>query len=601
MSTRRRLVQVGLVTVVLGLGLGVAVPELCLSRARSAEAAAASAPLLQDRLTAWEEARAWYHRADFLATARVDRRTADRALDLAEAGAFDEQRRTLAWGSTGTRLHLDWLAALAASSDPEQVRRARLHQRVAALSYGERVDTGAARDTEPAARRWQALAALWWGNAAAFADLDARGLPVGAGLLGRHRPKPDGDSDGSAHVPDVSAPLASLVRAEAWRRAGDIAAARSLLAPLLSPDSSLAPLAAESWGLCLLDELDPEPPGILLAEARGAGPDPRARDALRAVLQQSPSGDPAWLGAWLTLAELDDRLGDVDEARAATWGAIDTSLPTWAGPPAELPSQVRLDAPGMVHPQRVQRARVQLDAARLAAERAGSPDAASLRQGVVALLLVQARSQLAARNLPSAHTLVDRARALSPDSPPVIAWSALTLVLDGQPDDAVALLDALPPGEYSGDLRTAIRSWAQPDATTRVDATARALRARLRQPWPPGEPLAFARVHRDQPEELWLALFSPPDDAATPAQPLAQSWLAVRVARALGDTTTLARAEAWSDAVRELVLDEPLWGLLATDAFAFSAELPTGAPVSLSGGPRDGSQEGPEGGRPPRP
>ncbi|RME26340.1 MAG: hypothetical protein D6798_06930, partial [Deltaproteobacteria bacterium] len=109
-----------------------------------------------------------------------------------------------------------------------------------------------------------------------------------------------------------------------------------------------------------------------------------------------------------------------------------------------------------------------------------------------------------------------------------------------------------------------------------------------RQPGPPGDPLAFARVHRDRPEELWLALFSPPDDAASPVQAMDQSWLAVRVARDLGDAATLARAESWSDAVRDLVLDEPLWGLFATDTFTFTAELPSGAPVSLGGGsPRD--------------
>ncbi|RME28394.1 MAG: hypothetical protein D6798_02465, partial [Deltaproteobacteria bacterium] len=172
MRPRRRLLQTLLVTALLGLVVGVGIPELCLHQARQAELRAASEPDLEARLAAWETARTWFHRADVLGVARVSRQEADRTVDRLESAAFEQQRRTLAWGTAGARLHRQWLDALAASPDPEQRRRARLHQQAAALSYG--IPEGSAQPdtppgtTEPAAVRWRALAALWWGDPAVF-------------------------------------------------------------------------------------------------------------------------------------------------------------------------------------------------------------------------------------------------------------------------------------------------------------------------------------------------------------------------------------------------------------------------------------------------
>ncbi|MCK6505492.1 hypothetical protein L6R53_19205 [Myxococcota bacterium] len=558
----------------------VAPPALVRAGDRAAARARAASDLAL-RLDARARADEWYAMAQAAPLGgRSAARAARRALAEEEEADFEAGRQSLAHGLAGVEAHLAWLDRRAAEEGwPGE--RARLARVRALASYGrpDPATSTAATPAMPFLDGWVGLAALWTGR------LDA--VPPGAWDLAPGLRLRD-----PARVPPAEpqgSPLARLVEAEARRRAGQPLEARRLLAPLLEamePEADpLAAAAAWSWARSLLDERSADPEGAMLVDLPRQA-EPRALAGLRARLALAPEHAPAWAPAWLTLAELDLRLGQPQAALESAWAAVAAATPAWAPAPADLPAQARLDAVGAVHPDLVQAARLLVAEARQAAP-PGEADDLALAEA--ALLVLQARGHLALGDPAAARGRLELAAERVPGSPVVTGWRVLTEVLDDRPDAARAALAALPelPDTQDDDrLRQVAGAWVDPPEAGAVADPARALRARLREPWSPAEPLAFARAHADAPGDLLLALQGPPEDRASLAQAHAQAWLRQRVARSLDRPTELAEATVTRDALAAAAAAEPLWALFGLGAFTIEGPaLP--APQPPADGPAD--------------
>ncbi|NOY28457.1 MAG: hypothetical protein GXP62_21580 [Oligoflexia bacterium] len=528
---------------------------------------AATRPKLVARMQARMQARHWYQRAAALPLgADIARHALDR-LDADAQPDLDLQRQTLEGGAQGTALHLQWLRALAQQPGwPGE--RARLRRFRALVSYGK-----AGTDIQgPFADHWLGVAALWSGQIDQV-PLSLQDTAPGLVLLGKRSVDPTQDVDAAPGKGDES-DLTRLVRAERLRRSGETERARGLLAALVQKDGLIAAAATQSWGLSLVDELTRQPDSMMLADA-GASLEPDAMAALRARLLLAPDDDPAWAGAWLALAEIDALRGNRDDCVAAAWAAVGMSSATWAPPPQQLPAAARLDTAGLVNPRHVQRVRFAVDDARKAAAQAGQATA-QLVHLETALLLIQGQASLAARDLPVARRRMEMAAAMMPTSPTVTGWRVLAALLDDDEAAAGSALDALPSLDQTTDdtgLQAVAKSWLKPEPVDRVDNPAHALRSLLQKPWGPTQLIELAKTHADHPDDLDLALRSPPSDHVDLAQALAQTYLWLRVCRALGMDT--APATAALDRLRKAAMDEPLWAFFALGAYSLDGpEIP---------------------------
>lgn len=570
----RRSVLIGGVVLALGLAVFVLLPAAMIELGDRQRDEADSQADLVARVAGWEQARRWYRRAGRLPLYTSGIRTAEGLLDDHLAAAFEQQRLTLGAGAAGVPLHLDWLEQRVALPhwDGEQARLERVR---ALVSYGQldQAQLLAADLPGPFARTWRGIAALHSGQLAALPPELHEQMP-GLALQPTGAPWPE-----QAGADDLS----RLVSGEHSRRKGQTLDARRILAPLLAGEGLLAAAAAQVWGLSLIDELSAEPAGAMLVGTEGQL-EPLALAGLRARLLLAPTDDPAWAGAWLALAELDARRGSTHDAEQAAWAAVALTAPLWAPAPGDLAAMARLDAPAALHPDRIQRARVTLGEARVAAVAAGL-DVADLAHAEAALLLLQGRAHLSARDLGTARARFARAAELVPSSPSVIGWQVLAALLDDDAPAARAALDSLPSLDHTEDddaLRQLAAGWLAPQPVSVVSSPARALRARLRSAWDPAEPVAFALAHADRADDLALALGSPPVDRATVAQALAQAHLHVRIDAALGrpDPAPVARR----DSLRDAALTEPLWALYALDAFTLEGpQLPAPTPPAGMG------------------
>lgn len=574
------------------LGVAVAValaaPSLMLRAGEGAAARARTAPDLATRQEARNRAAEWFGMLQASPVRGEDGRRAQQALTREIQADFEAQRRSLAEGEAGARAHLAWLDGQQAERDPAEppVEPERIR---ALVSYGRAQQIAPVGiDSPPFVETWAGLAALWTGRLDAVPPAVQERTP-GLSLRRPHqgtpaetRPPPPPGVQGLA---EASPGLSRLVQAEAARRGGDPLEARRLLAPLveaLEPDQQpLAAAGAWSWGQSLLDELGASPAGAMLT---GLSPqaEPRALSALRARLAMAPQDEPAWAGAWLVLSAIDARLGRTDDAVTSAWAAVAAATAAWAPDPRDLAAQARLDAPGALHPDQVQSARLALAEARL---RAPPEEQAELAMAEAALLALQARGYIAAGDLTAARGRLELAEERVPHSPVITGWRVLVEVLDDRPDaarQALARLPDLPDTPDDDALRAAVAPWLDPPSASAVADPARALRVRLREPWDPIEPLAFARAHADRPDDLLLALASPPEDRASLAQAHAQAALRVRVARALDLPQALADATVTRDALAAAAQAEPLWALFALGAFTIEGPaLPASQPDQI--------------------
>jgi len=578
-ATRRALATLGLV-----LAVGVVGPPLLLRAGDGRRDAADAGTLPQARREGWTRARELYRMAGALPWARHEARQREDELDARLARDFELQRQGLAEGLPGAEAHLAWLQARAQQAQPTQGEQAPAQQAPAEharqdllqarVSYGR---LGPALELAsgmqgPWPDTWAGMAALWQGQLAQVPSSLMQSLPALA-LAG----------DGALTSSELTrTPLWRLVSAEHSLRAGRRAEARALLLPLLDANDDMSAAAAATWAATLLGDLQALAEGTMLVGTEG-NLEPGSVDTLRASLQHAPSGDPAWLDAWLGLAEVDFRRAAAAEARADAlddaWAAVDLALPLVVPSPAELPARLWPGAPGSVHPRHAQRVRVELGEARVAAAAASHP-VPELRDAEATLLMLEARAWLQVDDPTSALGRLDRAAELVPDSPAITAWRVLAHLQSQDVQgarDALAALPELPETTDDEALRAAAQAWLDAPPPPADPSPAAALRARLAAPWWLPPVLAQAQADLDGGSslaELSLALDAPPDDTVRLPQALAQAALAVRVAGRAGDAAAQARAQAREDALRRLFLDEPDWSLITHGAYELAGPPP---------------------------